>query len=151
MCIFKQRPDISRRSAWKFQWRYRALSRTWISPVLVAISLESPIGAGARWFFGQFVLDIASVTCVTYNCPRGRRRRRLTCDKLSQSSKWWSGVNIRQWSTRYSSRIASFSFYATANCCAMLYHHKMSVRLSVRLSVRHISSNFFHHGVATPS
>ena len=27
-----------------------------------------------------------------------RRRRRLTCDKLSQSSKWRSGVSIQQWS-----------------------------------------------------
>jgi len=51
MCIFKQRPDISRRSAWKFQWRYRALSRTWISPVLVAISLGVSHRGGGKMVF----------------------------------------------------------------------------------------------------
>jgi len=59
-------------------------------------------------YFGQFVLDVASVACVIQNCPlmrgraihqwilfiapiqgRHRRRRRLRCDKLSRSSKWY--------------------------------------------------------------
>ena len=83
----------------------RALSNTWVSQLLVAISLGSPNRGGAM-FFGQFVFDVASVICVTYNCPlmrdraihqwilciaptRGRRcRRPLTCDKLRRSSEW---------------------------------------------------------------
>jgi len=62
---------------------------------------------GAKMVFEQFVFDIASVTCViqlsadawptgraihgwtSFIAPtRGRRRRRLTCDKLRRWFKW---------------------------------------------------------------
>jgi len=62
------------------------------------------MGGGTKCFVGQFVFDVAAVTCVIYNCPLMRdraihqwilfiaptqgRRRRLTCDKLRRSSKW---------------------------------------------------------------
>ena len=50
--------DISRRSAWEFA-RCRALSRTWVSALLVTISLWSSNG-GSKWsFFPQFVFGVS--------------------------------------------------------------------------------------------
>ena len=83
-----------------------------------------------KWSFLDIVFDVASLTCIIYNYPlmrgraiyqwilfiaparpRGRRHcRRLTCNKLRRSSKWWSGVTIQQWSTRYLLGIASFPY-----------------------------------------
>ena len=105
---------------------------------LVAISLGIS-KQGAKWFFVQFVFNVASVTCVTYNCPlmRGRaihewisfiqptwgrrRHHRFTCDKLRRSSKWWSVVSIQQWSSSDSSRIASF-LYSSAFDAAVSFN-----------------------------
>ena len=85
-----------------------------LCPVRGFSSFDGDIFRGLQiWgqnIFRQFVFDVASVTCVIYNCylmrgraihewtsfnapiwdrrRRRRRRRRLTCDKLSRSSKW---------------------------------------------------------------
>jgi len=123
--------DTSRRSAWKLAWHWHE-----IGYAVPYVRFSTFGGDKFRGFltdgqnvFGQFVFDVASVTCVAsyttvnwcvavpyhqwilFIAPsRGRRRRCwLTCDKLRRSSKWWSRVIIQQWSTRYSSRIASFS------------------------------------------
>ena len=99
----------------------------WV-PSVRTISLVVSKQGGGEMFFGQFVCDIASVTCVIYNCPIKCGRaihqwilfitptqghhcccRLLMCDKLRRSAKW-SCVTIQQWKTRYSSRIVSFSY-----------------------------------------
>jgi len=47
----------------------RALSRTWVSPLFMAISLGVSKWGGSKCFFGEFVFERASLTCVINKSP----------------------------------------------------------------------------------